>query len=340
MERTREELKALQGLDLELKEMYAKDRIRQWVDAFGEKGVYISFSGGKDSTCLLHMVRSLYPGVEAVYVDTGLEYPEVREFVKGFDNVKWLKPSMNFKQVIQKYGYPIISKEISGSIYDAKRYQERKKEMPNITMPVKAKQLYGLVGKGGRYDYSKHQYLVDAPFKIGNQCCNVMKKNPIHKYEKETGKKGMTGQMAIESHLRESNWIRYGCNAFENKRPISNPLSIWTEQDILQYIRKYNIQIASVYGGIVEDWGEEQCTGQTSYGIQDIRLKTTGCDRTGCMFCLYGAHLEKSPNRLERMKQTHPMQYKYIMKDFEEGGLGYRKLLEWFNENSTRKIRY
>lgn len=341
MERSRQELKALQGLDLETKIMLSKDRIRQWVETFGEKGVYISFSGGKDSTCLLHMVREMYPDVEAVYVDTGLEYPEVREFVKTFDNVTWLKPAMNFKQVIMKYGYPMISKEVSCSVYDYRRWKERKKDNPGIPIPATAKRLKQIgVNVGGRYDYSKYEYLADAPFKIGNQCCKVMKKNPFHKYEKETNKKGMTGQMASESLLRESNWIRYGCNAFENKRPLSNPFSIWTEQDILQYIKKYNIKIASVYGDIVEDWNGEECAGQTSFGIENVKFKTTGCDRTGCMFCGYGAHLDKSPNRFERMKVTHPATYNYIMKPIEQGGLGYKEMLDWFNEHSPRKIKY
>ena len=90
-----------------------QERIRGWVNEFGEDGVYVSFSGGKDSTVLLHIVRNMYPNVKAVFVDTGLEYPEIREFVKSFENVYWLRPKMNFRQVIEKYGYPFISKEVS-----------------------------------------------------------------------------------------------------------------------------------------------------------------------------------------------------------------------------------
>ena len=71
---------------------------------------------------LLHLVRELYPDVPAVFIDTGLEYPEIREFVKTFENVEWLKPKMNFKQVIQKYGYPFISKEVSNCVYGARKY--------------------------------------------------------------------------------------------------------------------------------------------------------------------------------------------------------------------------
>jgi len=121
-ERTIQDLWQLQGLPLNLKIRMTKDRIRQWIQTYGEDGVYVSFSGGKDSTVLLHLVREEYPNVKAVFVDTGLEYPEIRQFVKTFDNVDWIKPKMNFKAVIQKYGYPFISKEVSECVYGARRY--------------------------------------------------------------------------------------------------------------------------------------------------------------------------------------------------------------------------
>ena len=103
-------LKDLQALPLNLKVKLTKQRIREWVSHWGQEGVYVSFSGGKDSTVLLHLVREMYPDVPGVFVDTGLEYPEIRQFVRTFDNIIWLKPKMNFRQVIEKYGYPFISK--------------------------------------------------------------------------------------------------------------------------------------------------------------------------------------------------------------------------------------
>ena len=116
------DLRQMQAMPLPVKVALTQTRIRAWVNEFGTNGVYVSFSGGKDSTVLLHLVRELYPDVPAVFVDTGLEYPEIREFVKTFDNVTWLKPSMNFRQVIQKYGYPLISKEVSECIYESRKY--------------------------------------------------------------------------------------------------------------------------------------------------------------------------------------------------------------------------
>ena len=95
------ELKLLQNYPLDLKVEKTKLRIREWVDYYGEDGVYISFSGGKDSTVLLHIVRSIYPNIEAVFSNTGLEFPEIVQFVKTFDNVTIIKPNITFKQVIK-----------------------------------------------------------------------------------------------------------------------------------------------------------------------------------------------------------------------------------------------
>lgn len=122
MTRNIDELHMLQGLPLKVKVEKTKQRIKEWVEYYGEDGVYVSFSGGKDSTVLLKIVRELYPNIPAVFCDTGLEYPEIREFVKGFENVEWIKPKMNFRQVIEKYGYPMISKEVAECVSGARRY--------------------------------------------------------------------------------------------------------------------------------------------------------------------------------------------------------------------------
>ena len=122
------DLYQMQSMPLNIKVRMTQNRIRGWVDEYGEDGVYVSFSGGKDSTVLLDIVRKMYPGIVAVFVDTGLEYPEIRDFVKTFDNVEWLKPKKTFRQVIEEYGYPFISKEVSERVYGARRYLEKLRE--------------------------------------------------------------------------------------------------------------------------------------------------------------------------------------------------------------------
>ena len=273
-------------MTLEEKVQRTKELIVEWYYQFNGK-VYISFSGGKDSTVLLHIARSLKCGkdIVGVFDDTGLEYPEIRDFVKQQDNVVLIKPKMNFKQVVEKYGFPIISKEQSRNIYEIKT--------------TKSKKLLELrLGDGMASLAKKWRPLLDADFKISNRCCRIMKKDTFHKFEKETGLKPIVATMAEESRQRMSAYFRGDCNEFSVKRPISKPMSFWTEQEVLRYIKNNNIELASVYGDIVEDNGV---------------LRTTGLYRTGCMFCMYGLHLERHPNRFEQMKKTHPKQYDYIM---------------------------
>ena len=190
--------------------------------------------------------------------------------------------------------------------------------------------------------------MLKAPFEVGSGCCNVMKKSPIHAYEKEYGTHAITATMACESRLRTSTWLKKGCNAFDSTNPISNPMSFWTEQDVLLYIKENNLPYCSVYGDIVED---EEATAKrdkkkkaSECGIFDFDrplLKTTGRDRTGCMFCGYGCHLEKEENaRFVKLKQTHPKIYDFIMKPKEEGGLDYKNIIDWLNENGNTHIRY
>jgi len=81
----------MQSWSLERKIQVTQTRIIDWYQTW-DGAVYVSFSGGKDSTVLLDLVRRIYPDVPAVFCDTGLEYPEIRDFVKTKDNVEWIKP--------------------------------------------------------------------------------------------------------------------------------------------------------------------------------------------------------------------------------------------------------
>lgn len=309
---TKDDLKYFQSMPLEVKLGMTRNRIREWVREFGTNGVYVSFSGGKDSTVLLHIVREMYPDVEAVFVDTGLEYPEIRRFVKTFDNVTILRPKMRFDEVIRRYGYPIISKEVSTCVSRCRIAMERK----NGTYTYDLKKMRGEIirkdGKKSRYNHEKYEPLLHANFLISANCCEIMKKRPVKKFEIETNKAPIIATMADESALRKSNWLQYGCNVFEAKRQRSAPMSFWTEQDVLQYIKQNGIQIASVYGDIVEI-GEDGNEYESNLFGSCGRLHTTGCDRTGCIFCGFGCHLEKEPSRFQRMKDTHPKQYAYCL---------------------------
>ena len=330
------ELRQMQNLPLKLKIQKTRRRIKEWYDHF-DGGAYLSFSGGKDSTVLRDIVLKMRLNIPSVYIDTGLEYPEVRKFaIENADVV--LRPEMNFRQVILTYGYPVISKEIAQCIQDARKGLKRGDG--SYSYPIK--KLQGLCTKKdgtlSSYNHKKWAFMLDAPFSISAQCCKVMKKAPAKKYEKETGRHPMIATMACESALRRQRWLRYGCNAFNDKeRPASNPISFWTENDVLHYLWRYKAPYASIYGEIHCRYNGKECPDRAARRCLDeypeseskFEFYTTGVDRTGCMFCAFGAHLEDHPNRFQRMKETHPKQYDYCMRPVDRGGLGMAEVLDY-----------
>lgn len=349
------DLAQMQSLPLEAKIIMTQQRIRIWYEHWDGQ-VYVSFSGGKDSTVLKHIVDGMYSDVPALFVNTGLEYPELQSFVRDIkagkyecfnSDVEISRPEMRFDEVIKKYGYPVVSKEVAKKVHEC-RSAERNGNKESYARKQFEGTYVSKNGKTNAFGIKKWKFMLDAPFNVSHMCCNVMKKNPSKKYEKKTKRKAFIGTMAAESKLRYSNWLKYGCNAFEKGRPASQPLSFWTEQDILHYIKKYEVPYCSVYGDIVIDKkvdGDSVLEGQVNlidylgcYEPED-KLKTTGCNGTGCIFCMFGCHLEKEPNRFQRLKKTHPRHYEYCIgggEYNEEGkwqpskdGLGLGKVLDY-----------
>lgn len=150
-----ERLKELQALPLDRKIQISQARIIEWYQRWNGK-VIVSFSGGKDSTVLLHLVRTIYPDVPAVFSNTGLEYGEIQRFVRTWPNVQIVTPKMRFDQVISKYGYPLIGKEVAEAIYYARRLRsqsvhvEREREREQAaTVWHKRRELFDLRIIGG-----------------------------------------------------------------------------------------------------------------------------------------------------------------------------------------------
>lgn len=381
------ELKQMQSLPLEAKITMTKQRIKEWYeswsrfeivnektgksrfvtmdtrDPFAEPtlrknewirsvipgAVVVSFSGGKDSTVLKHIVDSMYDDVPAVFVNTGLEYPEIQHFVRDIKKGKYecfnsdveiVRPEMQFPEVLKNYGYPVISKEVAQRIHE----WNNSPRSQYLQMRWQNKKSDG-TEKAPRYHIAKWTFLRDSYIPVSHKCCDVMKKKPAKQYEKETGRKPIIGTIAIESQLRYQSWLKNGCNTFNSKRPTSQPLSFWTEQDILQYIKKYDVPYCSVYGDIViDESADDVLDGQLNIfdelGDYETagKLKTTGCQRTGCVFCMFGITQEGTPNRFQRLKETHPRQYDYCINGGEmvdgrwqpnKDGLGLGKVLDY-----------
>ena len=320
MSHTKEDLKELQSKSLDEKIQISTARIIEWYKHWDGK-VYISNSGGVDSTVLSDLVHRVYPDVPDVFVDTGLEYPELKEFIKSKPNVITLHPTMNFVEVIKKYGYPLISKDVSEKVYNNRM-------TPNGYTKDRFNPDSEYNKKYPQFDVSKWKFLTEADFLIGNNCCNVMKKHPAKVFEKRTGLHPYIGTMTEESHMRRSRWLKYGCNAFDEKRAISTPLAFWTKNDVLQYLYINKIPYASVYGDIVE---------------KDGKYITTNLQRTGCVYCGYGQHLCKKSekNAYQKLAKTHPQLYDYCMRGgkYDEStgmwipdkGLGMAKVLDYIN---------
>ena len=297
------------NLPYEQKVQLAEKRIEDWYGNFyGD--VYISFSGGLDSTVLLHMIRKhLYNDIPAVFSDTGLEYPEIVKFVKTFDDLTIIKPKKPFRQVIKEEGYPIIAKETAAKIRKL-RHGNLSERYRNYLMNGDER---GSLGKLSEC----WKFLLNAPFDTSEKCCEVMKKKPFREYHKLTNRVPYLGITQDEGFMRKRKYEKTGCNVYDSKNPRSQPLGPWTHQDVLRYAVENNLEICSVYGEIKED--------------KNGKLFNTGVQRTGCMFCAFGCHLESYPNRFQQMQITHPKQYEYCMRDWEKGGLGMAKVLDYID---------
>lgn len=253
--------------------------------SFSDGNAYISFSGGKDSTILLYLARMVKANIQAVFFNTTNEFPEIYKFVRD-SGATMINSETNLKSVIEKCGFPLVSKEQSQYI---REYRHAKSEVH------KHLRLNGRINKPSQGKISdKWQFLINEKFEVSEKCCYYLKKRPAYEFEKKNKLLPIIGTSADESMLRLQKYLKTGCNAFEVNRPASYPLSIWTNKDKWDFIRRYNIPYCEVY-----DKGETQ---------------------TGCVICGFGCHKD---NRFERLKINYPKLYEFGMK-IENNGVTYK----------------
>lgn len=276
------------AMPLDAKIIKSKRIIQEAIYEFGLEHVYISYSGGKDSTVVSHIVRQMYPDILHIFANTTCEYPETLKHIYwekkvNHTNIITVIPKnkkekvWNFKNVVEYYGYPLFSKRIANAI---RTYRHA------LSCQTKQNSLDYIQRNFKKYDQYKEK-------NISDKCCDILKKNPIKKKAKELGMEcTILGLLASESRQREQDWLTYGCNVFHVKSENQcRPISFWNESDIQQYIEKYNVKISDLYD--------------------------MGYTRNGCMYCGFGVHLETDGlNRYQRLRITHPKQYDYFVNNF------------------------
>lgn len=305
---TKNELIVLQNLDYELKIERTLLRIREAVSYHGYENLFTCFSGGKDSTVLHYLVKSVDNRIPPVYSKTGLDFPEVVSFAEAQENIIIVKPEKSFRQVIFEEGYPVVSKDVSMKI---KRIRDESGKYSCAYLNfIEGKKQDGSNVASATKLAKCHHYLLDAPFKISDECCNILKERPLINYQNENSKIPFIGVMAAESDRRTRSYLKTDCNVYNKHSGGIKPIGFWTEQDVLRFIYENHLEIASVYGDIV---------------FEDGYYYATGEHRTGCIYCPFGVKYDsEEENRFQRLKRTHPRLYDYCLNN-----LGFKEVFDY-----------
>lgn len=283
----KETIKMRMALPLELKIKLSINRIEQFYQQYGD--CYVS-RGGLDSLVVSKLVNmSCYKDkIKNVCVAS---CEPVENIIFNKEDCILLKSEHTLKDVITKYGYPLISKDVAMKL---SRYERTK------SLEQKHKRLKGYIGNNGKLITAgmipiKYQDLIYAPFSFSEKCCDLTKKKPLKIYEKENYTNPITGERVEESWLRKQEYMRYGC-IHTGKRIKCTPIAFWTEQDKLKFLKGSNIP--TIYGTINRDSKGE--------------LYLTGEKRTGCEVCGFGifANIE----RLYSLANRKPKLFNYMMR--------------------------
>lgn len=281
---TLSDLRARQAWPINQKIDHTVGAIEAFVNYCKEHGrtPYVSFSGGLNSTVLLDLARRYVdPNMPGVFCSTGNEYPEIVRFVRHTENVTIIRPIMTPREVIARYGFPLISKEQARIIRQIRTTRSDK---------LRSYRLYGDGARQSGVLAAKWRFMTTEPYRVSEECCDMLKKRPFAKYNRITQSLSMVGTMAGESRLREQRYIlRGGCNVFSDdpRKVHSAPLSIWTDADCWDYIHRFDVPYCPIY---------------------DV----PGITRTGCVFCGFGAHLGGG-SRFRVLYTLHPKLYQMAM---------------------------
>ena len=317
------------ALPYEAKVNVARVRIRDWVETCELAGMNYAVSvGGLDSITLLALCRDQLGHCDGISVSS-LEDKSIQAVHKEM-GVIVIKPLKNKKQVIEEYGYPIISKLMSAKI---SRLQTPGDESPIIKAYMtgeegawghyKTNEKFKIPDKylelfGGLYQHFRPDLICKtAPFKVSDECCFWMKEEPARRYQQEHKIWPFLGLMQSEGGRRRYSLMAHGCNYVGENTARSCPFNFFNRQDLLQLALDLKVHVPEIYGHIERD--------------RDGTLRTTGAKRTGCSMCAYGVEREPRPNRYDRLFDRNPKEWAYWMYDMGFGevldyiGVGWRQ---------------
>jgi len=305
--------------------------IRDTITKQGEDKFYISFSGGKDSTVLHHLVDMALPNnkIPRVFINTGIEYMDIVKFVKEIADERFvlLQNRNNIRNTLNEYGYPFKSKEYANCLKVYQKHADRIDpylkectEHPELledweyihNLPVNVKyvvcQFFGVrerervvstFTKGVVPKTLRYQFRQDFKLKISDMCC-VKMEEPLNRWQKENNKPiKMTGIMAEEGGRRRS----AKCIVTKgNKVKAFQPLAVMSKEFESKFIEKENIKLCRLYG------------------------EPFNFERTGCKGCPFALHLQEQLELMEKYLPNERKQCEIIWKPVYEEyrRIGYR----------------
>lgn len=320
----------MQALPYEIKLKKAEIRAYEFLEETEKRGLNQHVSvGGLDSLTLLLFLRKIGIDVPAIGV-RAIEDKSIQRVHEDLGIIA-VKPGMNSTEVLNTYGFPIISKKIAGNIQKIQNPTEKNKTVRHaiitgecgaqghyaknsrMQLPKKWLQLFGGADEEGK------QYQ-DAFFKVSNKCCEAMKEKPCRDWAKEHNSVPYLGLMASEGGQREDGIISNGCNYYGKSVIRSAPFGIFMRQDLLQLALDLKVPVPEIYGTI-----ERKSNGE---------FYTTKAQRTGCSMCGFGIHMEKRPHRFDQLRERNPKEWEFYMyrcvTDQETGEVyGWGKVLDY-----------
>lgn len=299
-----------QKQDYDFKVAYAEMRAWEFYRHSEIAGNAYAAVGGLDSITMLIFLRKIGINIPAVSVSV-LEDKSIQRIHQEL-GVICLPPEKSKVQVIQEFGFPVLSKEISGKIELLQNPSSKNKTVRHAIITGETGEYGGWqknsrmklsqkwLEKFGGYENENEGVNYQIPdFKVSDKCCYYLKEKPCNDYAKKTGRFPYMGLMASEGGRREKALMINGCNYISKGTKRSAPFAIFSRQDLLRLAIELKVPVPEIYGEIIQD--------------TDGTLRTTKAQRTGCSMCGYGIHLEKRPHRFDRLYLSNRKEWDFWM---------------------------